>query len=235
MTSIHALKASLLIEGNPERAAHAKKYFKTGKGEYAEGDIFVGLTNPQVQAWAKKHYRSINLDTIQEFLKDEIHEVRFAALLVMIEQFKKGDELIKSELINCYLNNVTTINNWDLVDCSVYKLLGEWLLDKDRSVLYELAQTSHLWSQRIGIITTLAFIRQKQYSDTLRLAEILMNHPHDLIHKACGWMLREVGKRDELVLEEFLDEHLSKMPRTMLRYAIERFPEVKRLSYLKKS
>ncbi|PWK28798.1 3-methyladenine DNA glycosylase AlkD [Arcicella aurantiaca] len=227
------LKQALLQLANPERAAQMARYFKTGKGEYAEGDVFIGLSNPQVQALVKEYWKAINFLEIQELIDDKIHELRFAGLLVLVSKFHKSTEINRQEIVDFYLKNVKQINNWDLVDCSCYKILGKYLLDKDRQVLYDLASTGHLWSERIAVVSTLALIKNGEFSDIFRLSEKFLLHPHDLMHKACGWMLREVGKQDELALEEFLDEHIHKMPRTMLRYAIERMEGKKRLGYLK--
>jgi 3-methyladenine DNA glycosylase AlkD len=228
-----ALKQALLQLANPERAIIATRFFKTGKGQYGEGDIFIGLSNPQVQSLVKEYWKSMNLSDIQELTNDPIHELRFAGLLVLVAKFPKSSHFQQQEIVNFYVSNVRQINNWDLVDCSAYKILGKFLLKKDRQILYNLADSGHLWSERIAVVSTLEFIRNGQFSDIFKLSEKFLVHKHDLMHKACGWMLREVGKRDELALEEFLDEHLQKMPRTMLRYAIERMEEGKRLRYLK--
>lgn len=229
-----SLKQALLQIANPERAIQTARFFKTGKGEYGEGDVFIGLSNPQVQALVKEHWKSTNMTDIQELINDKIHELRFAALLVLVTQFPKSSHIQQQEIIEFYLKNIHQINNWDLVDCSAYKLLGKFLLHKDRQILYDLAESGHLWSERMAVVTCLEFIRNGQFADIFNLSEKFLSHKHDLMHKACGWMLREVGKRDELALEEFLDEHLQKMPRTMLRYTIERMEEGKRLGYLRK-
>jgi 3-methyladenine DNA glycosylase AlkD len=228
-----ALKQSLLQLENPDRAVFATRYFKTGKGEYGEGDIFIGLSNPQVQALVKKYWKSTDMADVQELINDKIHELRFAGLLVLVAKFPKSSSFQQQEIADFYIKNVQQINNWDLVDCSSYKILGKFLLNKNRQILYDLANSGHLWSERIAVVSCLEFIRNGQFSDIFNLSEKFLSHKHDLMHKACGWMLREVGKRDELALEEFLDEHLENMPRTMLRYAIERMEEGKRLRYLK--
>lgn len=218
-------------EANPLRAFHSQKFFKTGKGEYAEGDIFLGLTVPQQRKIALK-YKDISINEIQKLLGSKIHEYRFIALVLIVNRFKKSrDYTEKEELINFYLANTKNINNWDLVDSSA-RILGEYLSDKNRSTLYNLAMSQNLWEQRIAIIATSYFIDNHQFEDTLKISEILLNHHHDLIHKAVGWMLREVGKKDISIEREFLDKHYKSMPRTMLRYAIERFPENLRLQYL---
>lgn len=225
-------KQALLQLANPERAIQTAQFFKTGKDEYGEGDIFIGLSNPQVQALVKEHWKSTNMTDIQKLIDDKIHELRFAALLVLVVQFSKCSPIQQQEIIEFYLKNISQINNWDLVDCSAYKLLGKFLLHKDRQILYDLSASGHLWSERVAVVSCWEFIRHGQFSDIFNFSEKFLSHKHDLMHKACGWMLREVGKRDELALEEFLDEHLQKMPRTMLRYAIERMEEGKRLGYL---
>ncbi|MEA5459620.1 DNA alkylation repair protein [Arcicella sp. LKC2W] len=230
---MYNLKQALLQLENPERATQMARYFKTGKGEYAEGDVFLGLSNPQVQALVKEYWKNMAFADIQELLDDKIHELRFAGLLVLVSKFQKSTEIERQEIVYFYLKNVKQINNWDLVDCSCYKILGKFLVDKDRQILYDLAESGHLWSERIAVVSTLELIRNGQFSDIFQLSERFLSHSHDLMHKACGWMLREVGKRDELALEEFLDEHIHQMPRTMLRYAIERMEEGKRLGYLK--
>jgi 3-methyladenine DNA glycosylase AlkD len=228
------LKKALLQLENPERAIQTARYFKTGKGEYGEGDIFIGLSNPQVQALVKEHWKSTDMSDIQELINDKIHELRFAGLLVLVIKFPKSSSFQQKEIVDFYLKNVQQINNWDLVDCSAYKIVGKFLLNKDRQILYDLADSEHLWSERIAVVSCLEFIRNGQFSDIFNLSKKFLTHKHDLMHKACGWMLREVGKRDELALEEFLDENLKNMPRTMLRYAIERMEEGKRLRYLRK-
>ncbi len=229
-----SLKQALLQLKNPERAIQTARFFKTGKGEYGEGDVFIGLSNPQVQALVKEHWKYTNMANVQELINDKIHELRFAALLVLVAQFPKSSPIQQQGIIEFYLKNIRQINNWDLVDCSAYKLLGKFLLHKDRQILYDLAESGHLWSERVAVVSCFEFIRNGQFSDIFKLSEKFLSHKHDLMHKACGWMLREVGKRDELALEEFLDEHLQKMPRTLLRYAIERMEEKKRLGYLRK-
>jgi 3-methyladenine DNA glycosylase AlkD len=227
-----SLKQSILQLANPERAIGTARFFKTGEGQYGEGDIFIGVSNPQVQVEVKRFYKIMQISEIQELINDKIHELRFAGLLVLVAQYQKAHKNQQQIIVDFYLKNIHQINNWDLVDCSAYKILGKFLLDKDRQILYDLAETEHLWSERVAVVSTLEFIRNGQFSDIFRLSEKFLTHKHDLMHKACGWMLREVGKRDELALEEFLEEHLHKMPRTMLRYAIEKMEEKKRLGYL---
>ncbi|TAF98007.1 MAG: DNA alkylation repair protein [Cytophagia bacterium] len=225
------LYTDLQNKSSPERAVFVSRFFKTGKGQYGEGDIFAGISNPDARAIAKKHAQ-LPLTDIEKLLQNPIHEYRFVALVLLTNRFTKSNTDQRESLVACYLRNLRFVNNWDLVDTSCHKIIGPYLLNKDRSLLYELVESSDLWTQRISIISTFHFISKGQFSDTLRLAAHLLPHPHDLIHKAVGWMLREVGKRDELVLEEFLGEHTRQMPRTALRYAIEKFPESKRKYYL---
>jgi len=217
---------------NPEKAKLLSRFFKTGKGEYGEGDVFIGVIVPHQRLVAKK-YKTADLKTIEKLLHSKIHEHRLTALLILIYQLKKVDEAKKKNFFDFYLKNTAFINNWDLVDLSCRDIIGEYLLDKDRKILYKLARSKDLWERRISIISTFAFIRKNQLQDTLRVSKILLKDKHDLIHKAVGWALRELGKKDEKLLEDFLNENIKSMPRTMLRYAIEKFNEKKRLSFLK--
>ena len=217
---------------NPEKSKIYQRFFKTGAGEYGEGDIFLGLTVPQQRQIAKK-YTNLPLPKIQSLLENKIHEHRLVALLILVEKFKKGNEIDKGNIFNFYIKNTKKVNNWDLVDLTAPNIIGVFLEDKKKDILYELAGSKNLWEKRIAIIATLHFIRKDDFKDTLRISQILLNDDHDLIHKAVGWMLRELGKKDEAVLKEFLKKHYKNMPRTMLRYAIERFPEDLRIKYLK--
>lgn len=222
---------------NKKQAKLLQGFFKTGKGEYGEGDIFLGIKVP-VQRKVAKKYLCLSLDDLQQLLKSSIHEHRLVALMILVDKFNKSNDdkkHNKKQIVDFYLSNSHYINNWDLVDLSSPRIIGMYLLDKPESarrVLYDFAKSSNLWEKRIAIISTLAFIKNKQYADTLQIAEILLNDKHDLIHKAVGWMLREVGKMDVEVEESFLKKHYKQMPRTMLRYAIERFDEGKRKHYL---
>lgn len=218
---------------NPEKAAFFPKFFRAVPGGYGEGDKFLGITVPNLRKVAKKYAHKLHNAEIEELLQDSYHEVRLLALFIMVYRYEKADEEEKDRIVAMYLRNLDHVDNWDLVDSSAPKILGAHLYTRDRSILYELARRDHLWSQRISIIATLYFIQQGQFDDTLHLAKILRNHSHDLIHKAVGWMLREVGKRDLSLEMEFLDAHYEKMPRTMLRYAIERFEPEIRQEYLK--
>ncbi|AEI48200.1 DNA alkylation repair protein [Runella slithyformis] len=230
---LQQLITDLKQPGSPEKAAFLSHFFKTGKGQYGEGDVFLGITMPEIREIVKQ-YPALSLEEWAELLQSPYHECRMAALIGLTKRFQKAkkDELTQQRIFDIYLSNLHQINNWDLVDVSCCDIVGAFLLHKDRSILYRLAERPHLWSQRVSIVSTRYFISRNQFIDTLQLSELLLSHKHDLIHKAIGWMLREVGKRDELVLEEFLDTHLKKMPRTALRYAIERFPESKRKYYL---
>ena len=210
------------------------RFFKTGPGQYGEGDKFLGIKVPVTREVVKQCWRETSLQDLEECIASEYHEARLAALLALVELFKH-DKKQQKAYIDFYLAHTDRINNWDLVDLSCYPLLGVWLLDKDRSLLYELARNGKtLWEQRIGIVSTMTFIRHGQLEDTFAIADILLHHPHDLIHKAVGWLLREAGKRDKEVLVNYLQPRYQQMPRTMLRYAIEKFPEAERQEYLKK-
>lgn len=220
---------------NKEKAELYQRFFKTGKGEYGEGDIFLGLTMPQQREIAKKYY-DLSLPKIQELLKSKIHEYRMTGLIILVEKYKKAkSDEDKANIFNFYLKNTKKINNWDLVDVTCPRIVGDFLFRNDkkhRKILYNLAHSDNLWEKRIGIISTRAFINKGEFEDALAISEILLNDKHDLIHKAVGWMLREVGKKDKTVLEKFLKFHYKNMPRTALRYAIEKFPEDERKKYL---
>lgn len=218
---------------NPEKAAFLQRFFKTGKGQYAEGDVFLGIVNPLTRNVAKAN-KQTPLPELQKLIESPYHEARLAALVIVTEQFKKASSEKRKELFDFYLRNTAHINNWDLVDVTCPHVVGLYLLDKDRSVLYELAKSPMLWEQRIAMVSTAAFIRRKEYDDALAIAEMLLPHTHDLIHKAVGWMLREVGKRDKDTLTGFLERHAPHMPRTALRYAIEHFPPEERKYFMEK-
>ena len=210
------------------------RFFKTGPGLYGEGDKFLGIKVPVTREVVKACWRETSLQDLEECIASEYHEVRLAALLALVEIFKHN-KAKQSDCVDFYLAHTDRINNWDLVDLSCYPLLGAWLLDKDRQLLYDLARDGKtIWEQRIGIVSTMTFIRHGQLQDTFDIADILLHHPHDLIHKAVGWLLREAGKRDKEALVQYLEPRWQTMPRTMLRYAIEKFPEAERQQYLKK-
>jgi 3-methyladenine DNA glycosylase AlkD len=216
---------------NPEKSKILSGFFKTGKGDYGEGDFFLGITVPEQRKIVKK-YPDLPIKDIRKLLSNKIHEYRLVALLMLIRQYGKADERGEKEIFDFYLANTRHINNWDLVDLSAPNIIGEYLLDKDRAILYKLVKSANLWEKRIAIMATFTFIRNNQFEDTFRIAEILLYDKHDLIHKAAGWMLREIGKRNQAQEEAFLKKYCSEMPRTMLRYAVERFDEQKRRLYL---
>jgi len=229
---LEKLKKEFSKLANPEKARILEKFFKTQKGEYAEGDKFLGVIVPEQRKLVKKYSSLLSLEEIQELLNTKIHEYRLTALLILVKQYQKADEKIKKQIFDFYLKNTRNINNWDLVDLSSRDIIGNYLLDKDKSLLYQVANSRDLWEKRIAIISTFEFIRKNQFDDTINISEILLKDKHDLIHKAVGWMLREVGKRNQEILESFLKKHHKTMPRTMLRYAIEKFPENKRKAFL---
>lgn len=210
------------------------RFFKTGPGQYGEGDIFGGVTVPDERKIAKKYWNLFSLADAEKLLKSKIHEERMVALFILIEKFKKGDARKRERVYKIYLRNTRHINNWDLVDLSAPNIVGEFLRDKPKAILYKLAKSGNLWERRIAILATFNFIYYGKCGETLKIAKILINDKHDLIHKAVGWMLRETGKRcSQKTLEKFLKPRYKKMPRTMLRYAIEKMPEAKRKKYLK--
>lgn len=216
---------------DPVKATFFPRFFKAGPGEYAEGDIFLGVTVPKTREIVKAH-RTLLLAEIPHLLVSPVHEVRLAGLLLLVTKFEKGDDAVREDIVRCYLDHVDAVNNWDLVDTSAPQILGKWLMTRDRSLLFEFARSGHLWKERIAIVATFAFIRAGEHADTFAIAEILMHHEHDLIHKAVGWMLREVGNRDRAALDGFLEKFAAVMPRTMLRYAIEKHPEPARKRYM---
>jgi len=214
-----------------EKAKILQRFFKTGPGEYGEGDVFLGVVVPDIRRVAKE-FQNAPLGEIKTLLSSTFHEERLLALLMLISAYAGGDESLKRKIYSLYLKNTKYINNWDFVDLSAPNIVGAHLLDRSRKPLYAFARSKNLWKRRIAIMATFQFIKQNDFDDTLRIAKILLMDDHDLLHKAVGWMLREVGKRSLSVEENFLRKHYRKMPRTMLRYAIERFPEGKRQKYL---
>lgn len=228
---LEELEIDLKKLANQKQAENLQRFFKTGVGEYGEGDIFLGIKVPEQRKIAKK-YTNLNLVKIQNLLDSKIHEYRLVGLIILVEKYKKSDEENKANIFNFYLKNTKNINNWDLVDLTSHKIVGDFLLNKKKTILYDLANSKDLWEKRIAVISTFAFIRNSQFEDSLRISEILLEDSHDLIHKAVGWMLREVGKKDKKVLEKFLKAYHKKMPRTMLRYSIEKFSEEERKKYL---
>ena len=230
---LNNLKKDLARFGNPKNAKILSGFFKTGRGQYGYGDVFLGAKVPETRIVAKK-FNELNLKDLKKLLSSKIHEERLCALLILVEQYKKSDSKNKKVIVDFYLQNTQKVNNWDLVDLSADKILGNYLIDKDKSVLYELVKSQNLWERRISIVSTFAFIRNNKFDDTIKISEILLNDKHDLIQKAVGWMLREIGKRDKNVLIKFLNKNYKKMPRTMLRYAIERLDKKRKESYMKK-
>ena len=232
---MNVLLSNMLSHADPSQAPGLARFFKTGPGQYGEGDKFLGIKVPVTREVVRRCWREVGFAELEECLASEYHEVRLAGLLALVQVFAhaKKDQALRRRCVDFYLSHTDRINNWDLVDLSCYPLLGEWLLDKDRTLLYDLARNGKtLWEQRIGIVSTMTLVRHGQLEDTFGIADILLHHPHDLIHKAVGWLLREAGKRDKAALVAFLAPRYRSMPRTMLRYAIEKFPEAERKSYL---
>jgi 3-methyladenine DNA glycosylase AlkD len=225
---IREIRSALEALGSPAKAAGSMRFFKAGKGEYGEGDLFHGVTVPEQRAIAKR-FREAPFDDLEAMLADPVHEMRLTALLILVLQFKNAGTERRKAIVDFYLRHLDGVNNWDLVDGSAPHILGAWLLGKkDRSVLYRLARSGKLWRERVAIVATQELIRHGEFEDTIRIATILLAHEHDLIHKAVGWMLRETGKKDMKVLREFLGKHAATMPRTALRYAIERMSPAER-------
>lgn len=218
-------------QGTKKRAQGAARYFKTGPGQYGAGDIFCGLTVPQCRVIAKQ-FNELPLTEIAKLLKSKIHEIRLIGLLILVDQYKKTDS--KKRLVDFYLKNTKYINNWDLVDLTAHKILGDYLLNKSTALLESMALSKNLWERRIAVISTAAHIKNNNFKPILSLSRKLLTDEHDLMHKAIGWMLREMGKRSLKDLRAFLNEHSRRMPRTMLRYAIEKLSEKERQYYLKK-
>jgi len=230
MNSLKEIKDDLQKAVIPGKAKELMRFFKTGPGDYGEGDLFIGVTVPEQRKIARRHYKMITLANLEKLLQDPCHECRLTALFMLRLRFEKAKEAVKrEELVQLYLSNLDYVNNWDLVDSSAPYILGPYLYGKKTSLLYELVESGELWRQRVAILATYYFIRQGHFDQTLSLAELLLDHPHDLIHKAVGWMLREVGNRDLNCELEFLKKYHHRMPRTMLRYAIEKFePELRK-------
>lgn len=227
------ISAELKTKSNPTKAKILARFFKTGKGEYGDGDKFLGIMVPQQRKIVRNYFRESSLADIQKLLNSRIHEFRLTGVLLLVEKYKKSDE-DKKKIYNFYQKNLKkgNINNWDLVDLSAPNIIGDYLFDKNRTVLYNMAKSKKVWERRVSILATFFFIRKDDFNDILKIAELLLNDKHDLIHKALGWMLREVGKRDKNILTDFLDKFAGCMPRVMLRYAIEKFNESDRQKYL---
>lgn len=230
---MHQVAQALEKMANPSKAALYSRFFKTGRGEYGEGDVFLGVTVPKQRKIAKQ-FKNLPLHEIKNLLHSKFHEHRLVALLILIGQFKSGDTEVKKTIFDIYCHNTKYINNWDLVDLSAAHIVGQYLSNKDKTILYKFARSSYLWERRIAMISCFFFIRDNFFEDAFSIAEILLHDKHDLIHKAVGWMLREIGKRNQEEEEKFLKIHYKIMPRTMLRYAIERFDDAKRQKYMLK-
>lgn len=230
---VEEIRKKLRQLGNPEKAIFHQRFFKTGSGEYAEGDVFLGIIVPEIRKLVAQ-YKALPIAEAFELLESPIHEERHFALMHLVYVFSKTDEAARKTIYKNYLDHTAHINNWDLVDVSAPSIVGGYLIDKSRSPLAKLARSRSLWERRIAIVSTGYFIRKNQFEDTVKISEMLLKDKEDLIHKAVGWMLREAGKKDLAVLEGFLQKHHRVMPRTMLRYAIEKFPEARRQKYLSK-
>ncbi|MBI2105911.1 DNA alkylation repair protein [Candidatus Woesearchaeota archaeon] len=218
-------------KANDKKAKIYARFFKTGKGEYGEGDVFIGLTVPEQRNLAEE-YIDLNFTDIKKLLENKIHEYRLIGLFILVYKYQRNEN--KKEIFDFYLKNIYASNNWDLIDCVADKIIGKYLIDKDKKILYDFASSNNLWKKRISIISTFEFIKNNEFEDALKISEILLKDKHDLIHKAVGWMLREVGKRNQNLLENFLKKKYKEMPRTMLRYAIEKFDENKKNYYMSK-
>jgi len=227
------LKKELQEKANSSHAKNLQRFFKTGPGEYGEGDVFIGIKVPELRKTAQ-NFKGLYLKDIEKLLHSKIHEERMVALFILRIQYEKAVDNGENAkpYINLYLHNATRINNWDLVDTSAPYILGHHLLNEDREILYTFAKSPNLWKKRIAVLSTFAFIKEKDFKDALKLAELLLFEEHDLMHKAIGWMLREIGNRSLATEERFLKKYYREMPRMMLRYAIEKFPEKKRKAYL---
>ncbi|HRX64229.1 MAG TPA: DNA alkylation repair protein [Candidatus Absconditabacterales bacterium] len=229
------IKKELLALQNSEKAGILQGFFKTGKGEYGEGDVFLGITMPQQRQVVKKYFKEISFDDIQKLLESKYHEFRMSGLLCLVYKYEfEKDETREKNIFDFYVKNLEYVNNWDLVDVTCPKIIGDYLLDKEKDILYNFAKSENMWIQRVAIVSTWTLIKNGQLKDTIKLAEILLDHEHDLIHKAVGWMLRELGKKDKCLLEKFLEKNVKLMPRTMLRYSIERFGDQERKFWLNK-
>jgi 3-methyladenine DNA glycosylase AlkD len=227
-----AIITELKKVADAKKAIVLSRYFKTGKGEYGEGDIFLGITVPKQRMVANKYYQQVGLADIVALLESSVHEHRFTALEMLVIKYEKAvDEKTKKEIFNFYIKNRGGINNWDLVDTSAPYIVGDYLAYRPRNLLYRLAKSKKIWDRRIAVVSNYLFIKNGDFTDICALSEMLMNDPHPLIHKVCGWMLREVGKKNELVLLEFLNKHYQSMPRVMLSYAIEKLPKKLKMLY----
>ena len=230
--TVQQIQKRLKKLGNKKHAAISQRFFKTGPGEYGEGDVFIGIRVPVLRELVKE-YSDLSVEDAAILLRSQIHEERLLALLLMVRLFSKGDDVKRTIIYDMYLENTAFVNNWDLVDSSAEHIVGVYLMDRSKAVLYRMAESADLWERRISIMSTFHFVKRHEFSETLKISKMLLYDRQDLIHKATGWMLREIGKRHLQTEESFLKVHYKKMPRTMLRYAIEKFPEQKRQRYLK--
>ncbi len=230
--SIKKVRQEIRNHSNKELAAFLQRFFKTGPGEYGEGDKFAGIKVPVSRKIAINN-SNLTLEEVKQLLLSKLHEERLIALLILVHQYKKSDEAQREKIFKFYIRNAKYINNWDLVDLSAPQIVGAFIVDKEKDILFKFANSNNLWQKRIAVLSTFSFIKINRFDVALQISEILLNDEHDLIHKAVGWMLREIGKRNLTVEENFLKKYYKKMPRTMLRYAIEKFPETKRQKYLK--
>jgi 3-methyladenine DNA glycosylase AlkD len=231
LTALAEIRERLQKLSSKETAKALQWFFRTGPGEYGEGDVFIGIKIPPLRKLAAE-FKDVRLKTVKALLRSKIHEERTLGLMILVRQFARADMRLREQIYDCYLAQTRYINNWDLVDGSAPYIVGPFLWSRDRSQLYVLAKSNSLWERRIAILSTLYFIRQNDFADALKISALLLSDKHDLIHKAVGWMLREIGKRDVKVEKSFLKSHYLKMPRMMLRYAIERFPDSQRRKYL---
>jgi 3-methyladenine DNA glycosylase AlkD len=231
MGKLRQIKKDLRAAGDHKRAVESLRFFKTGKGEYGEGDRFLGLKVGDMRSIAKR-YRDLSFADLAKLLDSAWHEERSTALMILVDRYGKGDDKERGEIYRFYLKNIRAVNNWDLVDTTAPHIVGTHLVGRSRSILYRFAGSRDLWKRRIAILATFTFVRRDDFDDTFRISDILLEDKQDLIHKAVGWMLREVGNRSMVAEEKFLKTRYKRMPRTMLRYAIEKFPEKKRKAYL---
>ena len=234
---MNKLLDQITAQADPTQVEGLMRFFKTGPGQYGEGDEFLGIKVPVTRSVVKECWKDVTFDDLEECVSSKYHEVRLAALLTLVEIFghNRKNAALQKQCVDFYLSHTAYINNWDLVDLSCYPLIGTWLLDKERTVLYDLARNGKTnWEQRIGMVSTMQFIRHGQTTDTYAIADILINHKHDLIHKAVGWLLREAGKRNVEELKAWLEPRCKTMPRTMLRYAIEKFPPQERTRWMER-
>jgi 3-methyladenine DNA glycosylase AlkD len=231
MANINKIKKELRDHSDPVRAKALQRFFKTNKGEYGYGDIFLGITVPEIRKLVKKN-GDVGIPIIEQLIKSKIHEERLLAILILVEHYQRASDSEKITIARFYLSHRQYINNWDLIDLSAHKIIGSYLFDKPKKILYKLVVSKNIWDRRIAILSTFYFIKNNKFTDSLKMARILLLDDHDLIQKAVGWMLREIGKRSIKTEEEFLKKYYKVMPRTMLRYAIEKFPEERRLAYL---